>query len=197
MTEQKEKENIEASEQVAPQAESASERPAAPRRRRTHRRPHQRRERNKEEGKMSVLGIRRVVKVGEGAKRLSFSACVVVGDMNGTVGIGLGKARDVNGAIVQATARARKMQIKVPVKKGTIPYDVTSKFCKSQVLLRYAPKGTGVKAGSVVRAICNCLGVNNIVTKVIGNRNFLNVAHATIDALSQFKGQRDSASAAE
>lgn len=155
------------------------------RKRRMIRKGAPKRDRNKEEGKMSVLGIRRVTKVGEGAKRLSFSACVVVGDTKGKVGLGLGKSRTVTGAIEQASARARKVQVQIQIKNGTIAYQSQGDFCKSKVLLRNAPQGTGIKAGQVVRAICTCAGIDNIVTKIIGNRNFLNVAQATIQALTK------------
>lgn len=147
----------------------------------------QKREKPEQSGKMSVLGIRRVAKVGKGAKRLSFSACVVVGDMAGSVGIGLGKGRDVNAAILQASAKARKLQIRIKLRGDTVPHQIEGKFCKSKVLVRNAQKGTGVKAGNVVRAIFACLGVKDLVSKVIGNRNFLNVAHATMDALAKIQ----------
>ncbi len=159
-------------------------------------RTFQKREKPEQSGKMSVLGIRRVAKVGKGAKRLSFSACVVVGDMLGSVGIGMGKGRDVNAAILQASSKARKMQIRVNLKEDTIPHQIEGRFCKSSVIIRNAQKGTGVKAGNVVRAIFTCLGVKDLVSKVIGNRNFLNVAHATMCALEKIQMKQSAIAAA-
>lgn len=143
-----------------------------------------------EDGQMLVLGMRRVTKVGEGAKRFSFSVSVVVGDTKGHVGIGTGKGRDVSTAIAKATTIARKQQIQVYLPSGTVPYYVMGKFCKSQVMLRRARSGTGLRAGKIVRSICSCLGVQDIVTKTIGNNNFLNVAKATMDALNEYSKVR-------
>lgn len=142
------------------------------------------REKPEQVGKISVLGIRRVAKVGKGSKRLSFSACVVVGDMKGSVGVASGKAKDVNSAIQQAASKARKLQLRVNLYENrTIPNQIEGKFCKSKVIIRSAQEGTGIRAGHVIRAISTCLGITDIGAKVIGNRNFINVAKATMEAL--------------
>ena len=134
-----------------------------------------------------LVGINRVAKVVKGGKRLSFSALSVTGDGQGHVGIGVGKANEVPAAINKANAAARKNLIKVPVTGATIPYKVVVKFGAAQVLLKPAGAGTGVIAGGSVRAVLEAAGIKDVLTKSLGSSNRINVAKATILALSQLK----------
>jgi small subunit ribosomal protein S5 len=134
-----------------------------------------------------LVGINRVSKVMKGGKRLSFSALVVTGDGNGHVGIGVGKAREVPGAISKAGAIARKSLIKVPLVGTTIPYEMRVKFGAAKVLLKPAAPGTGIIAGGSIRAVLEVAGVKDILTKSLGSSNSINMAKATMLALSQLK----------
>lgn len=148
-----------------------------------------RREREESDDKISVLSIRRVAKVGEGSKRLSFAALVVVGDGKGSFGIATGKSRVVSSAIQKAVSKAKKLRKKLDLLDNrTLHYDVTAKFCASKVVLRKAQPGTGIKAGKIIRAILECLGGSNldIVTKILGSNDPRNVANAVQLALSDF-----------
>lgn len=134
-----------------------------------------------------LVYINRVAKVVKGGRRFSFSAIVVVGDGNGKVGYGLGKANEVPDAIRKAVERAKKEIVEVPVSKGTIPHEIMAKYGTSQVFMKPAKAGTGVIAGRAVRAVVEVAGITNIVTKCYGSRNYHNVVKATIRGLSQLK----------
>lgn len=137
--------------------------------------------------KDQVIAINRVTKVVKGGKNLSFSALVVVGDENGVVGYGTGKAREVPLAIRKGIEAAKKNLIRVPLKETTLPHPVIGKFGAGQVLLKPAPEGTGVIAGGAVRAIMQSVGVHNVVTKCIGSANAHNVVRATFEGLRNLK----------
>lgn len=134
-----------------------------------------------------VVSVRRVTKVTKGGKRFSFSAFVVSGNKQGAVGFALGKSREVSLAIAKATNRARKNMIGVAMRDTTVPYEVTGKHGASKVLIRPASKGTGNIAGGAVRAILDAVGVSDVLTKSLGASNSLNIAKATLNALSKLR----------
>jgi small subunit ribosomal protein S5 len=134
-----------------------------------------------------LINVNRVAKVVKRGRRFSFSALVVVGDGEGHVGAGLGKAREVPSAIRKGGAIARRSLIKVPMVEGTIPYKIISKFGGARVMLKPAGPGTGVIAGGGVRATVEAAGIRDIVTKSMGSANPTNVVRATMLALAQLK----------
>lgn len=134
-----------------------------------------------------LVAINRVTKVTKGGRAFSFAAIVVVGDGNGIIGWGLGKANEVTAAIAKGVESAKKNLIKVPVHKGTIPHEVNAKFGGSEIMLKPASEGTGVKAGGAMRAVLESVGVTDVLAKSKGSSNPHNLVKATIAALSELR----------
>jgi small subunit ribosomal protein S5 len=146
---------------------------------------------NESDMKEKLVTLNRVAKVTKGGRTFSFAAIVVVGDGKGTVGHGLGKAREVASAITKAADDAKKNTIKVPVYKGTIPHAQHGRFGAGKVLIKPAADGTGVIAGGAMRAVLEVAGVHNVLAKSLGSSNPHNVIKATIDALGKLRSPLD------
>nr|NLI48973.1 30S ribosomal protein S5 [Propionibacterium sp.] len=134
-----------------------------------------------------VVAINRVAKVVQGGRRFSFTALVVVGDGDGTVGVGYGKAKEVPAAIAKGVEEAKKHFFRVPRVQGTIPHPVQGEKAAGIVMLRPASPGTGVIAGGSARAVLECAGVSDVLAKSLGSSNAINVVHATVAALQQLE----------
>lgn len=141
--------------------------------------------------KEKLVNLNRVAKVTKGGRTFSFAAVVVVGDGKGTVGHGLGKARDIQEAIAKAIDNAKKSLIKVPIRKGTIPHEQNGKYGAGRVYIKPASEGTGVIAGGAMRAVLEIAGVQNVLAKSIGSSNPHNVIKATLNALSLLRDPMD------
>jgi small subunit ribosomal protein S5 len=137
--------------------------------------------------KDKLVSVNRVTKVTKGGRTFSFSAIIVVGDENGIVGHGLGKAKEITEAIAKGIDDAKKNLIKVPILRGTVPHTQKGKFGGAEVLLKPATPGTGVIAGGAMRAVLESVGVHNVLAKSQGSSNPHNVIKATMDALTQMR----------
>jgi small subunit ribosomal protein S5 len=143
---------------------------------------------NREDFEEIIVNIGRVTKVVKGGRRFRFTALVVVGDKNGSVGFGVGKAKEVPDAMKKAMDDAFKNIVKVNIKGTTIAHDITHKYNSSKILLKPASEGTGVIAGGAARAVIELAGIKDILTKSIGSNNPNNLVRATIEALARLKG---------
>lgn len=138
-----------------------------------------------------TISIDRVSRTVKGGRRLRFKALVVMGDRKNRVGVGVAKGRDVQQAIEKANSVAKKNMVAIPLVNGTIPHDIEVKYGAAHVLLKPAAPGTGIIAGGVIRTIIGTTGINNLVTKSLGSTNKVNIAYATIKALSELKPREE------
>ncbi|WP_179491856.1 30S ribosomal protein S5 [Microbacterium immunditiarum] len=193
MSENKENNVTEQAAAAAP-AEAATERePREARRGGRERNPNRDRggrDRDQSQFLERVVTINRVSKVVKGGRRFSFTALVVVGDGNGVVGVGYGKAREVPLAISKGVEEAKRNFFRVPRSGSTIPHPVQGEAAAGVVLLRPAAAGTGVIAGGPVRAVLECAGIHDVLSKSLGSSNTINIVHATVDALKQLEEPR-------
>lgn len=143
--------------------------------------------REQPEFEQKLVDLARVTRVTRGGKRLSFRALVVIGDRKGRVGYGLAKGRDVTLAVAKAGEQAKKNVIKISLTNGTIPHWVKEKFKAAKVLLKPAPRGTGVKAGGTVRIVLDLAGAENVVGKMLGSKNKINNVKCTYNALLRLR----------
>lgn len=135
-----------------------------------------------------LLDLRRVVRVTAGGKRFSFRATLVIGDKKGRVAVGIAKGKDVAQAIAKAKASAEKRLVNVPIIDGTIPHEITAKYCAAKILLKPAKEGHGLVAGGPVRIVCDLAGIRNLSAKILGRTpNKLSNARATLEALKNLK----------
>ena len=154
-----------------------------------------REEREESEFHEKLVAVNRVAKVVKGGRRFGFAALVVVGDGKGQVGSGHGKAKEVPEAIRKATEQAKKKMIRVPLREGrTIHHDISARSGAGKVIMRSAPSGTGVIAGRPMRAVFDCLGVQDVVAKAVGSSNPYNMVNATLEALKKMESPRQIAS---
>lgn len=137
-----------------------------------------------------LIRLNRVAKVVKGGRRFSFSALMVVGDENGSVGYGFGKANDVAEAIRKSVEKAKKNMIKVPLKKATLPHRVNGRYKSAKVMLKPSSPGTGVIAGGHVRAIMDAVGIHDILSKSLGSQNAMNIVKATFEGLREVMDAR-------
>lgn len=145
-------------------------------------------ERERSEFDQEILDLARVTRVTKGGKQLSFRACVVLGDRHGRVGIGLSKGKDVQMAVDKSARQAKKHMISVPIVKETVPHQVVVKFKAAAIMLKPAPRGSGVIAGGAVRVVLDLAGVPNVSSKILGKtKNKIVIAKATVEALKSFK----------
>lgn len=152
--------------------------------------PRQGQNREKPEFESRTLDLARVARVTKGGKRFSFRATVVIGDMKGRVGVGIGKGKDVQGSIQKAYAQAKKRLMTVAIVGGTIPYQVTAKYSSAVVILK--PSKGGIKAGGAVRAVAQMAGIQALTGKIIERtNNKINIARATLEALKQLRPRRN------
>ena len=194
MSDQKENEVVNATEAPAAAAEATTERePREARRGGRERNPNRERgsrDADKSQFMERVVTINRVSKVVKGGRRFSFTALVVVGDGNGTVGVGYGKAREVPLAISKGVEEAKRAFFRVPRVGATIPHPVQGEAAAGVVLLRPAAAGTGVIAGGPVRAVLECAGIHDVLSKSLGSSNTINIVAATVAALKQLEEPR-------
>ncbi|MBY0356923.1 MAG: 30S ribosomal protein S5 [Candidatus Obscuribacterales bacterium] len=159
----------------------------------TNRKSNDDRPKEQSDWEEKIIQVRRVTKVVKGGKKLSFRAVVAVGNGKGQVGVGVGKAAEVVGAIQKGVVDAKKSLVNVPMVGTTIPHQVTGVQGASKILMRPASKGTGIIAGGAVRSVLELAGVGDVLAKCLGSRSPLNVARGTIDGLGQLRTFEDAA----